>query len=130
MGLEGQNNSGVALLQNSLVVKSNGFLMLKIICKNDKSAPDFVTPIPKPFLLQPKLCTATLYVSWALSLPFLKVLAVLGSLGHSFRYGDFQANLPFVLLLLMGNLLPCFYCLLLMLTFYSPISHISFCPPV
>lgn len=70
MGLERHSNSGVALLQNSLVVKSNGFLMLKIICKGDESAPDFVTPIPKPFLLQPTLCTAKLYVSWALSLPF------------------------------------------------------------
>lgn len=88
MGLERQSNSGATLLQNSLVVKPNRFLMLKIICMDDEGAPDLVAPIPKPFLLIP-IHRTTQFMSAGLSVclfvPFLKVLAVLVSLGYSFR---------------------------------------------
>lgn len=142
MGIERQSNSSIILLQNSLFVKPNRYFMLKIICKDDGSAAWLCGPYSKAFLLATSASHCTLHVNWDVSLSFLclswkslmcwvqKLLIQIPPLNNSFRYGDFQGNLPFVLLLLMGDLLPCFYCLLLLLTFYSPISLISFYPPM
>lgn len=54
--------------------------------------------------------------------PFLKVLAVLGSLGHSFRYGDFQVDLPFCATAANGKFVAMLFLPSSLVNFHSLIS--------